>query len=94
MGVPTSDVGYTSATNRSGDFEGRKGHVVALGGGDSVRELVRHPVRFEERSTTIARCYVDSGHRQSQEALLRNTKLCVTQPHRSKLTNIITVSSV
>jgi hypothetical protein len=30
MGVPTSEVGYTSATTGRGDHEVRKGHVVAL----------------------------------------------------------------
>jgi hypothetical protein len=33
MGVPTSEVGYTSATNRRGDHKVQKEHVVALGGG-------------------------------------------------------------
>jgi hypothetical protein len=41
MGVPTSEVGYTSATTGRGDHEVRKGHVVAcggkkMGGGDFV----------------------------------------------------------
>jgi hypothetical protein len=31
MGVPTSEVGYTSATTGRGDQEVHKGHVVALG---------------------------------------------------------------
>src|SRR5215475_2425801 len=31
MGVPTSEVGYTSATTGRGDHEVQKGHVVALG---------------------------------------------------------------
>jgi hypothetical protein len=30
MGVPTSEVGYTSATTGKGDHEVHKGHVVAL----------------------------------------------------------------
>jgi hypothetical protein len=30
MGVPTSEVGYTSATAGRGDHEVRDGHVVAL----------------------------------------------------------------
>jgi hypothetical protein len=30
MGVPTSEVGYPSATTGRGDHEARKGHVVAL----------------------------------------------------------------
>ena len=34
MGVPTSEVGYTSATSRREDHEVHKGHVVALGGGE------------------------------------------------------------
>jgi hypothetical protein len=31
MGVPPSEVGYTSATTGRGDHEVHKGHVVALG---------------------------------------------------------------
>jgi hypothetical protein len=31
MGVPTSEVGYTSATTGRGDHEVHDGHVVALG---------------------------------------------------------------
>jgi hypothetical protein len=31
MGVPTSEVGYTSATTGRGDHEVHKGHTVALG---------------------------------------------------------------
>jgi hypothetical protein len=31
MGIPTYEVGYTSATTRRGDHEVHKGHVVALG---------------------------------------------------------------
>ena len=31
MGVPTSEVGYTSATTRRGDHESSYEHVVALG---------------------------------------------------------------
>jgi hypothetical protein len=31
MGVPASEVGYTSATTGRGDHEVHKGHVVALG---------------------------------------------------------------
>jgi hypothetical protein len=30
MGIPTSEVGYTSATTRRGDHEVHDGHVVAL----------------------------------------------------------------
>jgi hypothetical protein len=32
MGVPTSEVGYTSATTKRGDHEVHKGHEVALAG--------------------------------------------------------------
>jgi hypothetical protein len=32
MGVPTTEVSYTSAAAGSGDHEVHKGHVVALGG--------------------------------------------------------------
>jgi hypothetical protein len=33
MGIPTSEVGYTSATTGREDHEVHKGHVVALEGG-------------------------------------------------------------
>jgi hypothetical protein len=36
MGVPSSEVGYTSATTGRGDHEVRKGHVVALGENNSL----------------------------------------------------------
>jgi hypothetical protein len=32
MGVPTSEVGYTSAITGRGDHEVHKGHVVVFGG--------------------------------------------------------------
>jgi hypothetical protein len=38
MGVPTSEVGYTSATTRRGDHEVHKGHVVAL---EEIKKKVR-----------------------------------------------------
>jgi hypothetical protein len=36
MGVPTSEVGYTSATARRGDHEVHKGHVVALENNNNI----------------------------------------------------------
>jgi hypothetical protein len=36
MGVRTSEVGYTSATNGRGNTEVQKGHVVALGGKNQI----------------------------------------------------------
>ena len=36
MGVPTSEVGYTSAMPRREDHEVHKGHVVVVGGGPYV----------------------------------------------------------
>jgi hypothetical protein len=36
MGVPTSEIGYTSATTGRGDHEVHMGHVVALGGKNSA----------------------------------------------------------
>jgi hypothetical protein len=40
MGVPTSEVGYTSATTGMGDHEVHKGHVVALKSSMSVCAVV------------------------------------------------------
>jgi hypothetical protein len=37
MGVPTSEVGYTTATTGREDHEVREGHVEALGGKKSLR---------------------------------------------------------
>jgi uncharacterized cupin superfamily protein len=50
MGVPTSEVGYTSATAGRGDREVHKGHVVVLGKkikgnfeiGDPTRKKSKH----------------------------------------------------
>jgi hypothetical protein len=47
MGVPTSEVGYTSATTGSGDHEVHKGHVVVLG--DREREIYSERERERER---------------------------------------------
>jgi hypothetical protein len=42
MGVPTSEVSCTSATTRRRDQEGYKGHVMALGGGEKIKEGARN----------------------------------------------------
>jgi hypothetical protein len=39
MGVPTSEVGYTSATAGRGDHEAHKGHVVVLEGRKKEKEI-------------------------------------------------------
>ena len=39
MGVPTSEVGYTSAMHGREDYEVHKGHVVALGGRGERKNL-------------------------------------------------------
>jgi hypothetical protein len=49
MGVPTSEVGYTSATTGRGDNEVHKGHVVALG----IREKNVCPCFCVAMSTVI-----------------------------------------
>jgi hypothetical protein len=49
MGVPTSEVGYTSATAGRGDHVVHKGHVVAMEekkSSDSQR-LFDHPVYYD-----------------------------------------------
>jgi hypothetical protein len=44
MGVPTSEVGYASATTRRGDHKVYKGHVVVLGGREIFCRLTSlHP---------------------------------------------------
>jgi hypothetical protein len=48
MGVPTSEVGYTSATTGRGDHEVHKGHVV--GGGPKVIYKTHLQVRFSTGS--------------------------------------------
>jgi hypothetical protein len=44
MGVPTSEVGYTSATTWRGDHEVRKGHVVKL---EKKNLMVRKNITFQ-----------------------------------------------
>jgi hypothetical protein len=44
MGVPTSEVSYTSATTGRGDHEVHKGNVVALGGGKNINRLLSHKI--------------------------------------------------
>jgi hypothetical protein len=48
MGVPTSEVGYTSATAEGGVHEVHKGHVVALGKNISIlmERISRNPVIY------------------------------------------------
>jgi hypothetical protein len=41
MGVPTSEVGYTSATTGRGDHEVHTGHVVAWGGGEKTSDVIK-----------------------------------------------------
>jgi hypothetical protein len=41
MGVPTSEVGYTSVTTGRGDHEVHKGHVVALG--KKIKIIIYNP---------------------------------------------------
>jgi hypothetical protein len=43
MGVPTSEVGYTSAKTGRGDHEVHKEYVVALGGGEFTFQLTNQP---------------------------------------------------
>jgi hypothetical protein len=49
MGVPTSEVGYTSATAGRGDHEVHKGHVMAFG----KKEKVSHKTIQFIHATTI-----------------------------------------
>jgi hypothetical protein len=44
MGIPTSEVSYTSATTGRGDIEVRKGHMVALEKKDIFRDLFQFTV--------------------------------------------------
>ena len=45
MGVPTSEVGYTSATARRGDHESSNEHVGALEGGEKI--TIRAGLEYE-----------------------------------------------
>jgi hypothetical protein len=46
MGVPSSEVGYNSATTGKGDHEVQKGHVVALG--KTFASLKKKPLKIFE----------------------------------------------
>jgi hypothetical protein len=43
MGVPTLEVGYTSATTGMGDHEVHKGHVVAL-----AQKIIKNKTKFKQ----------------------------------------------
>jgi hypothetical protein len=45
MGIPPSEVGYTSATTTRGDHKVHKEHVVALGGGDFTVCIIIIPIQ-------------------------------------------------
>jgi hypothetical protein len=62
MGVPTSEVGYTSATAGRGDHEVHKGHVVALRK-KSLLKYIFYRRRMEKISWT--------DHVRNEEVLLR-----------------------
>jgi hypothetical protein len=56
MGVPVSEVGYTSATAGRGDHEVHKGHVVAL----ETKKILRflNPVLLPKAAFRHPRCSV------------------------------------
>jgi hypothetical protein len=47
MGVPTSEVGYTSTTTERGDHEVHKGHVVALKNNPKPDKSTQLPINFK-----------------------------------------------
>jgi hypothetical protein len=55
MGVPNSEVGYTSATTGRGDHEVHKGHVVALEKKDYVEASVSNSQNSFQNIRTIGR---------------------------------------
>jgi hypothetical protein len=55
MGVPTSEVGYTSATTGRGDHEVHTGHVVALGGGVGGRKMLKVYASFSRVSICVSK---------------------------------------
>ena len=59
MGVPTSEVGYTPTMPRREDHEVHKGHVVALGGGESNGNVSvdLHPL-FQEHNYGLLQVWV------------------------------------
>jgi hypothetical protein len=65
MGVPTSEVGYTSATIGRGDHEVHKGHVVALEEKKPISALITEPSS-------------DSYYEYVTHNCVLETQLCVT----------------
>jgi hypothetical protein len=56
MGVPTSQVGYTSATTWRGDHEVHKGHVVAMEGGTHTFTLYINSAKNVMSSSRAKQC--------------------------------------
>jgi hypothetical protein len=60
MGVPTSEVGYPSATTRRGDHEVHDGHVGALGNNNnniSYKTIQHHFLAYVISRTKINNSY-------------------------------------
>jgi hypothetical protein len=54
MGVPATQVGYTSATTGRGDHEVHKGHVMALGLGENVDGIAARFLMWYTNHDTIS----------------------------------------
>jgi hypothetical protein len=65
MGVPASEVGYTSATTGRGNHEVHKGHVVALGKKHvlNCKNCARNNKHFKKISTEVYLEYLNMTER-------------------------------
>ena len=89
MGVPTSEVGYTSAMPRREDHEVHKGHVVALGGkNNNLRRCHNRCLQWLRKITKnlngdslcLGRCEIMQRLTQNSETLpLKSSSYLVTK---------------
>jgi hypothetical protein len=60
MGVPISEVGYTSATTGRGDHEVHKGHVVALEKKNYSKNVIRRSSNVGWKQLVLALRFIEN----------------------------------
>jgi hypothetical protein len=90
MGVPPSEVGYTSATTGRGEHEVQKGHVVALK--KISLHFCHHPVAdtaTDPRNAPSATSTVTSPHLQQHSSFIPTLRDHMNYPHFSTCSQAI-----
>jgi hypothetical protein len=94
MGVPTSEVGYTSATTGRGDHEVYEGHVVALG--KKVWQIIRflNDTDSVESCNEITGCQFTANIQGFKRKLLWCVKICFSVSSQVSHTGVVEYSGL